>query len=1007
MTQRPSSAGRAAARAPLLVLAVGNPSRGDDALGPLFIERLSELLRDEIDAGAVELLTDFQLQIEHALDLADRARVVFVDASLDAVAPFTFEPVTAVRDPSATTHAMSPSAVLAAMASIGCAAPRAASVLAIRGERFELGEGLSSVAAAHLDAALRFLVREVSTWRAAGEASAVRIEVEGTVQGVGFRPWVYRVATALGLRGRVLNTPRGVTIEAWGSHDALTALSRALRSRDPATQAPTAGVRMVRETELTGEDALAVGAREGFVIAPSELAGASQLSIPADLAVCPACLRDVDDASDRHHGYAFTSCTACGPRYSIATALPFDRGHTTMEPFAFCAACEREYRDVSDRRFHAQAIACPTCGPKLWLARPDGAAIEGEDAPARRVLKHAAGEADRDQSRVKSREAGFANDAPSGSPAEQDLPQDAREVPSLPRVSTRGEREDALDGAVLRLARGEIVGVQGIGGFHLACDATSEVAVRELRRRKRRDEKPFAVMVRDLAMAESLAVLDDEALRVLTSATRPIVLAPSRGGALAQGVAGGSARVGVMLPYTPLHHMLMARVARPLVMTSGNLGGEPIAVTHEDASRMLGEIVDAFLFHDRPIARRVEDSVIASERGVSRVTRRSRGIVPGAIRLPVAAKEPVLALGGHLKNTACLVVGDLAYLTAHLGDLESHAAEGAFRRDVESFEALTGVRAEVLVHDLHPEYTSTRYAMERPARMRLGVQHHVAHVLATAAEHGLDEPLLGVVFDGTGFGTDGTAWGAEILHVDGLSWRRPCAFRAIPMAGGERAIREVWRTAWGALRESFGDEAKHVAARLPLFDDLPDGALDTVERMIGSNVNTIYARGMGRWFDALGALTLGVRRASFEGQVAMALEDVAAETSVRAYPFARPRAAGDGVALTAENEIDLRPTVRAAVTDLLAGVSAGVVSARFHQTVVEATTESIETLGLAAGVRRVALTGGSFQNRRLERGFLAALGADRVVMGREVPVNDGGIALGQALAGAVALARGR
>jgi hydrogenase maturation protein HypF len=925
------------------VLAVGNPSRGDDALGPLFIERLGDALRAEIAAGEVELLTDFQLQIEHALDVADRARVVFVDASLDAAAPFTFEPVTAARDPRATSHAMSPSAVLAAMASIGCAAPRAASVLAIRGERFELGEGLSSVAAAHLDAALRFLAREVSTWRATGEASAVRIEVEGTVQGVGFRPWVYRVATELGLRGRVLNTPRGVTVEAWGSHGALAALSRALRPRDPVTEAPTAGVRMVRETELTGEDALAVAAREGFVIAPSELAGASQPSIPADLAACAACLHDVSDASDRHHGYAFTSCTACGPRYAIATALPFDRGHTSMAAFALCPACAREYRDVSDRRFHAQAIACPACGPKLWLARPDGGAIEGEEP---------------------------------------------------------------IEGAARRIAHGAIIGVQGIGGFHLACDATCEGAVEELRRRKRRDEKPFAVMARDLSSAESLAVLDDEARRVLTSVTRPIVLAPSRGGGLAVGVGDGSARVGVMLPYTPLHHVLMARVGRPLVMTSGNLGGEPIAVTHDDARRMLGAIVDAFLLHDRPIARRVEDSVIASERGVSRVTRRSRGLVPGAIRLPLAAKEPVLALGGHLKSTACLVIGDLAYLTAHLGDLESHGAEVAFRHDVESFEALAGVRAGVLAHDLHPEYASTRYATERPARLRVGVQHHVAHVLATAAEHGLDEPLLGVVFDGTGYGTDGTAWGAEILHVDGLSWRRPCAFRALPMAGGERAIREVWRTAWGALRESFGEEARRVAARLSLFDDLPDGALDTVERMISGGVNTVRARGMGRWFDALGALTLGVRRASFEGQVAMALEDVAAGGAARAYPFALPRAAGVGVELTAENEIDLRPTVRAAVADLLAGVSAGVVSARFHQTVVEATTEAIESLGLAAGVRRVALTGGVFQNRRLERGFLAALGADRAVMGREVPVNDGGIALGQALAGAVALARG-
>ncbi len=668
----------------------------------------------------------------------------------------------------------------------------------------------------------------------------------------------------------------------------------------------------------------------------------AQLTVPADLAVCAACVVDLQSPVDRHHGYAFTSCTECGPRFSMLEALPFDRAQTSMASFTLCPACAREYADLGDRRFHAQAIACPACGPRLWLATPEGIEVEAEDP---------------------------------------------------------------LHAAALHLARGDILGVQGLGGFHLACDATNAAAVAELRRRKRRDDKPFAVMVADLAAAEALAVLDDEARRVLTSTTRPIVLAPSRPSALAAGVVGASLRVGVFLPYMPLQHLLLQRLARPLVMTSGNLGGEPIAVTHEDATRTLGGIVDALLLHDRPIVRRVEDSIVASERGVSHVIRRARGLAPEAIRLPFSAAEPVLALGGHLKSTACLVLGDLAYLTPHLGDLESHDAETAFRKDIESFERLLGVRAEVLVHDLHPDYSTTRYALERPARVRIGVQHHVAHVLATAAELGLDEPLLGVAFDGSGFGPDGTAWGAELLVVDGTSWKRPCAFRALPLAGGERAVREVWRTAYGALREAFGGEARDVAARLPLFVDLPDGALATVDRMITTGVGTLGARGMGRWFDAFGALVLGVPRASFEGQVAMLWEDAAADGAARAYPCGLPWEAGSGVEVGLAQEIDLRPTVRAAVADRLAGVSAAVISARFHRTIVEATTATIEQLGLAAGVRRVVLAGGSFQNRRLERGFVAALGPDRVALSREVPVNDGGLALGQAYAGVQALAR--
>jgi hydrogenase maturation protein HypF len=438
-------------------------------------------------------------------------------------------------------------------------------------------------------------------------------------------------------------------------------------------------------------------------------------------------------------------------------------------------------------------------------------------------------------------------------------------------------------------------------------------------------------------------------------------------------------------------------------MTSGNLSGEPIAITHADARRSLGGIADVFLLHDRPIERRVEDSVVASANGTTRVVRRARGYAPDAIRLPAAASEPILAVGGHLKNTACLVLGDRAYVTPHLGDLETFEAEQAFRVDVERFETLLGVRAEIVAHDLHPFYASTRYARERPARLRVGVQHHVAHVLAAVAELHLEGPVLGVVFDGTGWGTDLTAWGAEILRVDGSSWSRPSTFRALPLAGGEKAIREVWRIALGALRESFGeDEARAIAARLPLFRDVATPAREGVFRMLASGVQTVAARGMGRWFDAFGALALGLPTASFEGQVAMALEEAALGDDARAYPVTLPTALSRDAHAATANEIDLRPTVCAAVRDLLDGVPGSHVAARFHRTIVDATSAVVACALAETHAKRVVLSGGSLQNRRLERGLTEALGRERVAIAREVPVNDGGIALGQAWAAVLA-----
>jgi len=756
-----------------------------------------------------------------------------------------------------------------------------------------------------------------------------RIEVEGAVQGVGFRPWVRRTAHALRIRGRVVNTPRGVTIEAYAERPELDALVLALHDRPPAA----ARVGQVLCTEIPHRGV------EGFIIGPSEEAGWRLLSVPPDLGTCQTCLREVDDPQDRHHRYAFTSCTECGPRFAIVRALPYDRERTTMAAFPLCGACEREHMAPADRRFHAQATACPACGPRLWLADQAGGRIDADDP---------------------------------------------------------------LLAAAERLARGQILGVQGLGGFHLACDATRAEVVAALRLRKRRDAKPFAVMVRDLESADKLAVLDDDARQALASPARPIVLVPARSRGLAAGVTGGSSRVGIFLPPTPLHHLLVARLDRPLVMTSGNLSGEPMAITHDEAVRTLGPLVDAFLLHDRPIIRRVEDSVVASSGGVMRVLRRARGYAPDVIRLPVPAREPVLAVGGHLKSTACLVVGDRAYLTPHLGDLESWDAEEAFRADIEGLERLLGVRPEVVVHDLHPAYASTQYALTRPARLRIGVQHHVAHVLAAVAELGLNEPVVGVVFDGSGWGPDGTSWGAEILRVHGATWSRVCTFRALPLAGGERAIRQVWRAAYAALREAFGDGAPALAARLPVFGALPDGSLATLERMLATSVQTVRARGMGRWFDAIGALVMGLPLASFEGQVAMAWEELAASEDGPPYPVALPEALMDGAVATAEQEIDLRPTVRAAVEDYLAGVHPQTISARFHRTIIDATSAMTARVLAGSGIRRVVLSGGSFQNRILTRGIGDAIGRDRVAMAREVPINDGGLALGQAWMGVLA-----
>jgi hydrogenase maturation protein HypF len=753
-----------------------------------------------------------------------------------------------------------------------------------------------------------------------------RIEVDGTVQGVGFRPWAYRLAVECGLTGRVRNDPRGVTIEAFGAPAALEAFLRRLGDEAP----PAAHVRGLRSDPIPAETV------DGFRIVGSGEEGARRVSIPPDLATCPECLREVRDPADRRHVYPFTNCTQCGPRYTIARDVPYDRPATTMAGFVMCADCRREYDDPADRRFHAQPIACPRCGPHVRLL------------------------------------------GPSGEPA---------------RLGP-----DAVAGAALALCEGRIVAVKGLGGYHLACNATSPAAVRRLRQRKKRDEKPFAVMVLSLDDARALAVVDPAEERLLASVERPVVLVRRRAGSgLAPEVAPGNPLVGLLLAYTPLHHLLLEAAGRPLVMTSGNLSEEPMAAGDGEALARLAGIADLFLAHDREIENRCDDSVARVIAGRPTVFRRSRGYVPRAVALRRPVRRPVLACGAHLKNTFCLAAGDEAWLGPHVGDLDNLEATRAFEEQVERLERFLGIRPEVIAHDLHPDYASTRYALARPEALKVGVQHHHAHVASAAGEHGLEGPVLGLAWDGTGYGTDGTAWGGELLLVRDGSFERLATLRALRLAGSDEAIRQVWRIALAALDDAYDGAAP--LDRLRLFRSVPARDLAVVRQMAARGLRSPLAHGAGRYFDALGALGLERARSTYEGQVALEWNLAADEAETGSYPF---ELAVEGSLVQA----DLRPLVRGAVEDLVAGVAPGRVSARFHEAMADVAAALVRRAVGEHGRMPVVLTGGCFQNARLAEGVLRRLqGELDVRLHGEVPPGDGGVALGQALVADVSFGR--
>jgi len=785
--------------------------------------------------------------------------------------------------------------------------------------------------------------------RPAGPPETIRrrIRVRGIVQGVGFRPTVYRLAVERGLGGWVLNDAEGVLIELEGPEAGVDAFVSALENDPPP---------LARITAIESESLAPLGERE-FRIAPSA-AGRRVALVSPDMATCDDCRRELADPADRRYRYPFINCTNCGPRYSIMLDIPYDRPATTMGRFTMCADCQAEYDDPADRRFHAQPNACPVCGPRLALHGADGRPVACADAVAA-----------------------------------------VREA----------------------LLAGRIVAVKGLTGFHLAADARSDAAVRELRRRKQRDEKPFAMMAASAEAVARRARVGEAERALLESRERPIVLVSKRpDNDLSPAVAPRSPYFGFMLPYAPVHYLLFEDLPAeasakagdfpPMILTSGNLAEEPICGDNTEAVRRLEGIADLFLVHDRPIQTVCDDSVTMVQRGPGSprrvacgdapglMLRRGRGYAPRPIALAVEAPEPILAVGPELKNAVCLVRASEAFVSQHIGDLKHPIAADYFEKTVEKMERLLEIRPKVLAHDLHPAYYSTRYARRRAEEegLRLvGVQHHHAHIASVMAEHGLEGEIIGLAMDGTGFGTDGTVWGGEILRASPGDFQRLGHLACVSLPGGDAAVEHPVRTAWSFLLEAYGPEEAERRLVGRLAATRPKDRRIWAD-MVAKGVRAPRACGLGRLFDAVSVLAGVSAENTYEGQAAIELEAAAGDRPDEADPYAF--ALADAPAGGGGWVIDTVPIIRGVVADVEAGLDAALISARFHATVAAMLRAAARRAREETKLERIALSGGCFANARLVRLLAAALEADgfEVYLHRDVPPGDGGVALGQA-----------
>ncbi|XYK81964.1 MAG: carbamoyltransferase HypF [Labrenzia sp.] len=769
--------------------------------------------------------------------------------------------------------------------------------------------------------------------------TATHVRIRGLVQGVGFRPFVWHLAREEGLTGHVLNDADGVLAEIFGAAGRQQRFLDRLRCEAP----PLSEIVSV-ETAVLAEP---FGPPpQDFQIVES-VEGPATTGIVPDAATCPACLADIFDPANRCHGYAFTNCTHCGPRLSIVTSIPYDRASTSMAAFKMCPECQSEYDDPADRRFHAQPNACPACGPQLWA--------------------------------------------------------EAKE--------TRIETADPIRWAASRLAAGEIIALKGLGGFHLAVDATNDAAVARLREKKNRPDKPFAVMVRDLAQARAVCHVSVREAALLEDRTAPIVLMKKRAKsaekpALSGHLAPGLDQCGLMLPATPLHHLLIAAVPGPLVMTSGNRSEDPQVTTNEDARRNLGRIADGFLMHDREIVNRLDDSVMRADRGGPVILRRARGHAPVPLALNNGFQTclSVLAMGGELKSTFCQLRQASAVVSQHMGDLESRPVLEDYERTLTLYRNLYDFEPDRIAVDLHPEYVSTQAGRRLAADLHIPlieVQHHHAHLAACMAEHGLppgSDPVIGIVLDGSGLGSDGTIWGGEFLVGGYEGFERAGHFLPVALPGGAAAVREPWRNLVAHLRVAFGADWSHLSTNSSLRPIFPGKTMDVIEHMIDSGLNTPMASSAGRLFDAVAAaLGICATRQSYEGQTGALLEALARPylQGATAYPV--------GISSGMPGILSWEVMWDALLSDLRRGTAPGLIAARFHLGLIKAISALATRLAGDRNIKKIVLSGGVMQNAILADGLyeqLKAHGFDVLVPGK-LPANDGGLSLGQAAIAAV------